>query len=370
MKPSSSLPTRLSEYIAAMLPDAHGHQQKAVWAFVAALIAERSCCQATLARYGNNFEAAVKRLSRFLHNERLETAALALAHARLVVSQLPRVGEVRVAIDWTIEDTQHLLVASLMIGRRAIPLYWQAYRECELKARRSAYERELLCIVVTQVLGGVARTRLIITADRGFASVELFDLLSELKVSWVLRVKASTKVKVAGAWRRLQTLRLRGNQRRRSLGRLAYCESAPRRLWVTQARARDRTGKWGVWFLVSNRNWSAVHTTSEYARRFGCEEGFRAAKRMLGFAEARITDLAAWTRMFTLVALALLVLVGLGSRLVGQAWVTTALRRVCSRRRARCELSLVRAVTELLKDDKSLWELLDHEAKLNLEACL
>ncbi len=353
-----------------MLPDAHGHQQNAVCAFVAALIAQRSCCQATLARYWGNFEAAVKRLSRLLHNERLEVEALALAHARLLCTQLPLVGEVRVAIDWTIEDTQHLLVASVMIGRRAIALYWKAYRECELKDRRSQYERELIRAVVTQVLAGVARRRLILTADRGFASVELFDLLNELQVSWVLRVKSSTKVRIDGQWRRLQTLRLAGNTRRRSLGRLAYCASDPRRLYLTHARARDRKGQWGIWFLVSNRHWSAVRTTSEYARRFGCEEGFRDAKRMLGFAEAHIRDLAAWTRMFTLVALALLVLVGVGCRVVGQAWVNMVLRRVCSRRRARRELSMVRAVTELLKTDHSLWELLNHEAKLNLEACL
>ena len=56
--------TRLREYIAAMLPDAHGHQQKAILAFVCGLIAERSCCQATLARWYGNFEAAAKRLAR------------------------------------------------------------------------------------------------------------------------------------------------------------------------------------------------------------------------------------------------------------------------------------------------------------------
>ncbi len=91
---------------------------------------------------------------------------------------------------------------------------------------------------------------------------------------------------------------------------------------------------------------------------------------MLGFADARIADLAAWTRMFTLVAISLLVLVGIGCCLVQQSWVATALRRICARRTARTELSLVRAVTELLKHDYGLWELLDHEAKLNLEACL
>ncbi len=122
--------------------------------------------------------------------------------------------------------------------------------------------------------------------------------------------------------------------------------------------------------MVSNCNWSALRTTAEYARRFGCEEGFRDAKRMLGFAEARIADLAAWTRMFTLVAIALLMLVSLGCCLVQQSWVAAALRRICSRRTTRSELSLVRAVTELLKHDYGLWELLDHQANLNLEACL
>lgn len=353
-----------------MLPDAHGHQQKAIFAFVCGLLAERSCCQATLARWCGNFEAGAKRLSRLLHNARLEVEGWACAHARLVVSQLPPVGEVRVAIDWTIEGTQHLLVASLLVGRRAIPLLWKAYQECELKARRSEYEREFIRWALVQALSGVARGRLIITADRGFAAVELFDLLNELKVSWVLRVKSSTKVQLNGGWSQLQTLRLPGNQRRRSWGRLLYCAKSPRRLYVTHARERDRKGQWGIWFLVSNRNWSAWRTTAEYVRRFGCEEGFRDAKRMLGFAEARISDLAAWTRMFALVALALLVLVGLGCRLVGQAWVRTLLRRVSARRRARSELSMVRAVVELLKVDDSLWELLDHEAKLNLKACL
>ena len=366
----SSCPTRLREYINAMLPDAHGHQKKVVFDFVCALLAEKSCCQATLARHFGNFEAAAKRLARCLRNERLEVEYLARSTARQILAQLPVSGTVRLAIDWTIEGTQHLLVASLMIGRRAIPLYWEAYDQCELKDRRSSYEHEFVRLLLSEVLCGVARSRLMITADRGFANVELFDLLNELKVSWVLRVKSSTKVKVAREWRRLQTLRLAGQQRRRSLGRLSYCESAPRRLFVTQARARSRKGQWGIWFLVSNRNWSAQRTTDEYARRFGCEEGFRDAKRMLGFAQARIADLTAWTRMFTLVAISLLVLVGIGCGLVKQSWVGTVLRRVCSRRTARRELSLVRAVTELLKDDKSLWELLDHQAKLNLEACL
>src|SRR2546421_582676 len=122
----SSCPTRLREYINAMLPDAHGHQRKTIFDFVTALIAVQSCCQAKLARFFGQQEAALKRLARFLRNERLDVAQLALASARLMVAQLPLSGPVRVAIDWTIEGEQHLLVASLMVGGRAVALWGDA----------------------------------------------------------------------------------------------------------------------------------------------------------------------------------------------------------------------------------------------------
>ena len=212
---------------------------------------------------------------------------------------------------------------------------------------------------------------MIITADRAFADVEFFDLLSDLGVSFVIRSKGSVKVLTQEGWRKLSTLRLKGNTRRRSLGRLFYCQSDPRRQYIAQARARDREGRWGIWHLVSNRPLSPLMMMREYARRFGCEEGFRDAKWMLGFSQARIKSLKAWARMFTLVAIALLVLVGVGCGLLADRQrLQEQLRRITSRRRARSELSLVRVVTELLKSEISLWELLNHQAKLNLEASL
>jgi len=58
--------TRLGEYISLVLPDAHGHQQKAITDFVLAVMMVQSCCQATLARFFDNFEAASLRLFRLL----------------------------------------------------------------------------------------------------------------------------------------------------------------------------------------------------------------------------------------------------------------------------------------------------------------
>src|SRR5438445_11451450 len=46
-----SLPTRLRDYIAFLLPWAHGHQLKAIGDFVAAIIEQQTACQAQVARY-------------------------------------------------------------------------------------------------------------------------------------------------------------------------------------------------------------------------------------------------------------------------------------------------------------------------------
>jgi len=53
---------------------------------------------------------------------------------------LPLSVPVRLAIDWKIEGEQHLLTASLLVRRRAVPLYWRAYAERELKDRCGGYE--------------------------------------------------------------------------------------------------------------------------------------------------------------------------------------------------------------------------------------
>jgi len=365
-----SLTIRLGEYISLILPDAHGHQRKAITDFVLAVMMVQSCCQAGLARFFDNFEAASKRLSRLIHNARLETEELALSHARALVARLPAEGCVRLALDWTIEDRQHLLVASLSIGRRAVPLYWRAYAEADLKGRMSIYEREFVRALFAEVLCGVARRRFVLTADRWFADVNLLDLLSEFGVAYVIRTKSNYKVRVEGRWRRLDALTWRTNQRRRAWGRVWYTEGDPRHVFLVQTRVRDRHGRWGIWHLVSNRNLSALGMTNEYARRFTCEEGFRDAKRLLGFAEARIKNLAAWVRMFTLVAIALAVLTNIGRALAEHARCNQWLRRVRSRRRTRSELSMVCAVVRLLTRDESLWQLFDHDNRLNLEANL
>ena len=365
-----SLTTRLEQYINTLLPETHGHQRKAFRDFVAALLVVRTCCQATLARTFENFEAASRRLTRWLHNPRLEPPAQARAHAQAVVGQLPLSGTVRLTLDWTTEGRQHLLVASLVVGRRAVPLYWEAYMTAELKGTQRALEHAFVDQLVGTVLNGLARERLLVTADRGFCTGDFLALLDRWGVAFVVRLTANVTVWLDQHWQPLGSLPLRGTTRRRSLGHLQVMRTKPGRYWVAQTRARNKKGRWEYWHLVSNRSLSAFLMAQEYARRFSCEEGFRDAKRLLGFAQAQIADLLAWARMFALVAAALLIVTQLGTLLLHhpqrQAW----LRQVRSRRRARSELSVGAVVCHLLDHVDVLWKKLTPHTKLNLEAAL
>lgn len=110
--------------------------------------------------------------------------------------------------------------------------------------------------------------------------------------------------------------------------------------------------------------------SGEYGCRFSCEEGFRDEKSLLGFKEAAVKEVGAWQRLFCLMAVALLLLAVMGGYLLGHEERERWLRLVRGRRRGRSELSLVRAVAELLKKGIKLWSILNEGEKLNLQAAL
>lgn len=372
VSPVTPTPDELQDYLADLLPGAHGHQLKALAVFVVAILERQTGNQADLTREMGNQEAALKRLSRLIHNPRLDPRWLAMAVLTHALSRLPPRGRIRLTIDWTVEGDQHLLVVSLVIGGRAVPIFWRAYQESVLKGRMQRYELSVLNRVLTCLSRVVDLRRIILTADRGFADVALIDLLEAWNIAFILRVKGSTKVQYHGEWRRLSSLRFAGNTRRQCWGYLEYCERSPHRLWVSHCRARNEQGGWEIWYLVSNRPYRAEQAATEYGRRFACEEGFRDAKSTLGFAQARVRDIRAWSRLFALFVIAMGVLVSLGIVLLTarNPQAHTLLRRVASRRRDRWDVSLFNAMLLLLKQDKRLFAFLSAHTTLDLEARL
>jgi len=265
-----------------------------------------------------------------------------------------------------------LLAVSLVIGRRAMPIFWRAYEQSVLKGRMKRYELAVIKRAFKLIFQFVKPSRIRLTADRGFPDEDLFALLDHLKINYIIRVKGGVKVFYRGEWAKLNTLRFEGNARRRSLGRMEYCQSSPRRLWVTISRARDKTGNWGIWYLVSNLPLRAEQAAKEYGFRFDCEEGFRDLKWDLGFSESRVKQIDAWSRLFALFAIALVALTALGMQLLvrGGGQAKELLRRVTSRRRNRCELSLIAAVIALVQQDKTLFAALSAKTKLKLDYVL
>src|SRR5882672_8946507 len=73
--------------------------------------------------------------------------------------------------------------------------------------------------------------------------------------------------------------------------------------------------------------------------------------------ESRVKQIDAWSRLFALFAIALMALTALGMQLLvrGGTQARELLRRVASRRRGRCELSLIAAVIALVQQDKTLF---------------
>jgi hypothetical protein len=340
------------------MPWLHGHQIKAMALIVEAILEHQTGVQAGLVRSMGNQEASLKQLSRLIHNERLDPRKLANGILEQALLHLPKKGRVRIALDWTIEDDQHLLVVSLLIKGRAVPVFWRAYQASVLKGRMKRYEAAIIKRCVNRVRKTIGKRRLILTADRGFADVDLCDVLENMDIEYVIRVKATTKIHLGGRWISLGDVPFVTNARHRSLGLVRYCASNPRKLWVGKTRALDQHGKWQEWHLISNRRGSSRQLAAEYARRFGCEEGFRDAKRLLGFAEARVKDIEAWSRFFALFALALLILTVLVvTVLLGDPEkAAQLLRLITSRRRSRPELSLVNTMLKLLKLEYSLFD--------------
>jgi hypothetical protein len=111
-----------------------------------------------------------------------------------------------------------LLVISLIVGRRAVPISWRADAATVLKGRMQRYDLAGVRRAVTRVIRKSGHRRGRVTADRGCAAVAVFTVLPTLRVAFVIRVNKSTKLCLAGVWRPLDTLSFVGNTRRRALG--------------------------------------------------------------------------------------------------------------------------------------------------------
>src|SRR2546425_4632995 len=145
-------------------------------------------------------------------------------------------------MDWTREADQHVLVACLVGGRRAVPMSWRAYQASVVNGRMKRSALAVIRRAVGRVAQAMGTRRVIVTADRGCADVALFTVLNQWGLTCIIRVKADTHVSFRGQWRPWGQWRFRGNARHRRFWAVPYGVSRPQHLWGAHSRTRDAKG--------------------------------------------------------------------------------------------------------------------------------
>jgi hypothetical protein len=272
---------------------------------------------------GKAAKHAIKRVWRFVRNDRVEPSELMTAvmdrlwkrtlrwHAKR-----PDRRPLRVSLDWTKVRRFHTLMAAVVIEGRALPLCWASYRGKVEGKSQNAKEYAMLALI-RSIVG--PKVRLVILADRGFGRAGLIEQCQKLGLDYLVRIVPDVIV---------ESRIYKGNLKAYPLAR-GEC-----RLWkavsyrsdglvTTNLLLRWKKGLVGdkdqPWYLATSLQGSdrraAMQISDLYALRFDIEELFRDAKNEhLGWslARTRVTRPDRLDRLILIAALAYLLLIGLG----------------------------------------------------------
>jgi hypothetical protein len=277
-------------------------------------------------------KSAIKRAWRFTDNGRVEVAdAMAGVIARLVRKRKKRL---LVSFDWTEVRDFHCLMAAACIGGRAVPLLWASYPEWRLTRSQNSLEEGLLRLLRTLIPRSL---EVVILADRGFGRAEWAAVCQELGFGYLVRIKPA--VTVSGARYRgvlchypvhkgiahvLRDVQYRKDARVTHHVVVRWRPNLPKK--------RDEP-----WYLMTDLDGRAEALCRLYARRMSVEELFRDHKSRrngLALRNTKIQKVERFDRFLLVLALAYLLLVGLGlqARLDfdPSAWCTNRRTRECS----------------------------------------
>lgn len=267
---------------------------------------------------GLNTKYAIKQVDRLLSNDGIDVDALLAHWVPFVVGDR---REIMVALDWTDFDAdgQTTLMLSLLTRHgRATPLYWLTVDAKTLKGRRNAYEYQVLVRFAAAL---PATVKLTVVADRGFCDHKLYRVLhDELKVSFVIRMRANIMVTAASGERRKAADWVGPGGRARVLhGATVTGLNYP----VGTVVCVHAKGMKEPWCLVTNTtDKTARDLVNLYAKRWGIECQFRDSKDIrygMGMSNVHVSTPARRDRLWLInaFAVALLTLLGAAGEVLG-----------------------------------------------------
>lgn len=249
----------------------------------------------------------LKRLWRFVSNERIKPGNLINLWSLWVIRTFCRDEYTPVALDWTTlpGNIQCLMVAVPFAGR-AIPLLWVTTTYQAFKDSQNLIEQRL----VTRLINIIPKEKkVILVADRGFGRAKFFKFLISLNILFAIRVKADVKVTTdTGKVILLRKLRIKPNQIKWFKSIAYRADGVVKRVSLAVTLAKDSNDPW---LLVTNLR-LAVTAIQNYKLRFDIEEWFKDLKHELGVDNLQTKDLDRVRRIILISAISygLLMLVG------------------------------------------------------------
>lgn len=260
-------------------------------------------------RLQTRLDSAVNRFYRLLRNPRIDDTEFAACWLKLLAK--PHKGHLVLAVDWT--EWHHnlrMLVAAMVTGKRAVPVFAQATRKLVRARSQNAYENAFLRVLADALKrAGVTATLL---CDRGFRRVSWIELMQKLHLGFVVRLMDDVSVEYDGRIAPLATITL-------PRGKVVDLGVVPLRSdGAVQVRV---IGYWArnakePWWVATSETGDARRALKLYDRRMTIEEQFRDLKgkrfgAKLSWTQFRDPD--ALARFMMLLAVALLI------------WVTTGI---------------------------------------------
>lgn len=286
-------------------------QAKALVAIVSAIVMAGSMRSFAVAQKlagggGIYFKSALQRLYRLFANTRLDDLAVWAGLARILVPVAGRMPVV--SLDWTEWGDEHRVLAlTLSVGRRALPIFAQAFSKTDMP--RSQNVRENTFVQILEHLAPALRGAILL-ADRGFRRASFVRLLQDLHQRFVVRLAAKIHVSSRAYKGLLCDHPLRPGQQ----VDLGVCtlepesekRRGPLRVRIVGVWQRGQTEPW--WLATSERK-PAIRIAELYDRRMSVEEAFRDSKGCRFGAQMRwtgFTNCDRISRLFLLAALAML----------------------------------------------------------------
>jgi hypothetical protein len=253
----------------------------------------------------------IKRAWRFCANSRVHVCTA----MRGVLRQLCHRRNKRpllIALDWTEIRTFHMLMASVVLKGRSLPLLWESYPEWRIRKSQNALEEGMLLLLRDSIPREVP---VVLLADRGFGRTELVRTCQHWGLHFLIRIKSDVYIRHSSYRGLLHDYPVKKGMRRLLRG-VDYRKQDPVTLnLVVRWKPGLPTRRDEPWFLVTDLEGAPARLTDLYGRRMTIEELFRDGKnRRNGWAlrNTQLTKAERVDRLMLVLALAYWLLVGVG----------------------------------------------------------